>query len=93
MDYRRLRLIEILQRQGRSRREQDAIEKLADHLIGLGVTVQGWIPVEERLPERGQKIIVCSGDSVFAYSFWNKNYASWSNITHWQPMPEPPSKN
>ena len=27
------------------------IEKIADHLIANGVTVQQWIPVTERLPE------------------------------------------
>lgn len=29
----------------------------ADHLIANGVTVQRWIPVTERLPERGEIVI------------------------------------
>ena len=28
-----------------------SIEKIADHLIANGVTIQQWIPVKERLPE------------------------------------------
>ena len=34
---------------------------LADHLIANGVTVQKWIPVNERLPETNNKtmVIVC----------------------------------
>ena len=53
-----------------------------------------WIPVTERLPERGQEVIVYSGDilepTVFAYHFWNKDFASWAHITHWMPLPEAP---
>ena len=33
--------------------------KLADHLIANGVTIQKWISVEERLPEYGEKVLVC----------------------------------
>lgn len=55
-----------------------------------------WISVKERLPERGQEVIVCDGGVqkpiVFAYHFWNQSYASWANITHWMPMPEAPKE-
>lgn len=33
-------------------------EKLADHLLANGVTIQQWIPVSERLPERNGKYMV-----------------------------------
>ena len=32
-------------------------EKIADHLIANGVTVQEWIPVTERLPEEGEYVL------------------------------------
>lgn len=32
-------------------------EKIADHLITNGVTVQSWIPVTERLPETRESIL------------------------------------
>lgn len=55
-----------------------------------------WIPVEERLPQRGQEVIVCSGDylepKVFAYRFWSEKFSSWKGITHWMPMPEMPKE-
>ena len=57
---------------------------------------QRWIPVTERLPERGQEVLVYAGDGhkpeVYAYSFWHKDFASFSRITHWLPLPEPPEK-
>lgn len=34
-------------------------EKIADHLIDNGVTVQEWIPVTERLPDSGTKVMLC----------------------------------
>lgn len=57
---------------------------------------QKWIPVTERLPERGQEVIVYSGGvlspTVFAYHFWNECFDSWARITHWMPLPEPPKE-
>ncbi len=55
-----------------------------------------WIPVTERLPERGQEVIVFSGGylkpNVFAYHFWSSEFNSWQGITHWMPMPEMPKE-
>ena len=34
------------------------IEKLADHLISHGVTVQEWISVNDRLPDDEQEVLV-----------------------------------
>ena len=33
-------------------------ERFADHLISHGVTVQEWIPVTERLPERDKEVLL-----------------------------------
>ncbi len=50
----------------------EAVERLADHLIANGVTVQKWIPVTERLPEQDGKYLVCKnlfGD-VYIKTVW-----------------------
>lgn len=56
-----------------------------------------WIPVKEKLPERGQEVIVFSGGvlkpEIFSYHFWSPEYNSWQNITHWMPMPGAPIVN
>ena len=76
-------------------------EKIADHLIANGVTVQEWIPVEERLPEEKVNCIVyykhayCDNDDYWAIGicFYNgeKFQMDWSyKVTHWMPLPKPP---
>ena len=45
-------------------------EKIADHLIANGVTVQKWIPVSERLPEEDDKYLVYMG--------WGRHY--WCEV-------------
>lgn len=53
-----------------------------------------WIPVTERLPERGAEVIVCSHRTikpvVFATYFWDAEHENWQGITHWMPLPQPP---
>ena len=79
-------------------------EYLADHLIAHGVTVHGWVSVDERLPEcEGSYIVYTERGSIYASHFYTeKRFASgyvreaqWSQrgtvkVTHWMPLPEPP---
>ena len=73
-------------------------EDAADYLIANGVTVQGWIPVSERLPEpltdvlsyRGHKNLI-QEDCVDEKGRWYSEYKyGGANVTHWMPLPEPP---
>lgn len=74
------------------------LDRLADHLLANGVTIQKWIPVTERLPETGKRIIVCRGDKVeqgiyLGVNGWWKVYgANTKAVTHWMPLPEPPKE-
>ena len=77
-------------------------EYLADHLISNGVTVQEWIPVEDRLPEVGGYVVCIAKRNPFSrfmpmVARIEKN--GWVNpiteqyiseVTHWMPMPNPP---
>lgn len=56
-----------------------------------------WISVEERLPDKAGKYIVCTKKNAVyctAFRFFHGRgyFASDSNthITHWMPLPEPP---
>lgn len=55
----REKLIELIQGTPDVKVWPDAGGKIADHLIANGVTVQKWIPVAERLPEKHGGTYVC----------------------------------
>ena len=80
-------------------------EESADHLIANGVTVQEWIPVTERLPDKMGKYI-CQyvfGENT-EYPFYQVLWyftavekphfqhegSMGLRVTHWMPLPEPP---
>ena len=49
-------------------------EKVADYLIDNGVTVQEWIPVTERLPEKYETVLTYDGYSVEPGVFYGNSY-------------------
>ena len=68
---------------------------IADHLIANGVTVQKWIPVTERLPEKGKRVVAYKGYTFLAKIVGNQWFdVEWNcyryGVTHWMPLPEPP---
>ena len=77
-------------------------ERIADLLIANGVTVQEWIPVDERLPEPFVSVLVqmpgeepfptvregfISNDGIWQSAMFRREPGE---VTHWQPMPQPP---
>ena len=59
--------------------------------------LNGWISVNDKLPRCGESVIVTDGvfvcEAFLSISGkWVRNGIGWieSEITHWQPMPEPP---
>ena len=63
-----------------------------------------WIPVTERLPEVGKKVLVHTNGGKVLISSLRKcflkdddlGFVTWSAytkpVTHWMPLPEPPEK-
>lgn len=59
--------------------EQLNNDEIASHLISHGVTVQGWIPVTERLPENDAMVIgytPCDGFMFVGY-YHEENKYDW----------------
>ena len=70
-------------------------EKISDHLIDHGVTVQEWISVKDRLPT----IYDADADNcvLAIHKASNKRYCHWRSVadnpfdfTHWMKTPQPP---
>lgn len=74
-------------------------ERAADYLIAHGVTIQRWIPVDERLPTPFISVLVQMPDEepcptvregfVTNEGIWYTGFFSRlkDEVTHWMPMP------
>lgn len=81
---------------------QDLLREAAD-AIANGVVVREWIPVTERLPEDGVRVLAAHDDGVvrigisrgYFPAVVSKNNAKAfgiAEVTHWMPLPEPPTR-
>ena len=81
----------------------EIVERIADHLIAHGVTVQDWISVDEPPKERGIYQVFLWDKEMERSKVWYGQFTgySWSvydiygdgmrcEVTHWMPIPEPP---
>lgn len=60
--------------------------------------VPRWIPVEERLPEKYQRVLgtCCMGvfEAVYNGKYWRiAEFPPKATITHWMPLPEAPEED
>lgn len=83
-------------------------EEIAENLIAHGVTVQSdmdinaksnWIPVTERLPEVGSRVIargekggvfVVKSEGITTGFGRMDGTSKYRSFTHWMPIPQPP---
>ena len=70
-------------------------EEIVDNLVAHGATVQEWISVKDRLPEKNTSVLASTDKGIvfqclYAYDGWDLWDGNEVNITHWQPMPQPP---
>lgn len=52
----------------------------------------GWIPVEERMPEDGQEVLCCDDTAVYLVEYeadWDAPFGDMDSIIAWRPLPEP----
>ena len=101
MDVRE-KLVKLVKRAITDWKHGDVSEMIADHLIDNGVTVQEWISVKDMMPEAGGYVVCIAKRNPFSrfmpmVARIEKN--GWVNpiteqyiseVTHWQPIPQPP---
>lgn len=80
------------------------LQDAADAMEQLEATVPRWIPVTERLPEAGKRVLCycraniyevmkmrTDGDWVHNDQVYDSTYMG-KFVTHWMPLPEPPKE-
>jgi hypothetical protein len=90
----REKLIELLSVPIYPHEAKSPTEVVADYLLDNGVTIQKWIPLSERKPNRDELVL------VFFEGMRDTNCAiqvqyGWclgGSASHWMPLPEPPKE-
>ena len=73
-------------------------ETVASYLMSHGVTVQEWISVKDRLPEKEGEYITYTDKGEIHFDCFciypNHGTKFWvggnGKVTHWMPLPQPP---
>lgn len=79
---------------------EEKIARIADHLIAHGVTVQGWISVDERIPQNFVSVLGYMTDAgefppvrecyTVGNEFFFPALGDVHPVSHWCEMPQPP---
>lgn len=57
---------------------------------GLSIRRDRWIPVTERLPDEGVRVLVYGGGAVYDARYYAGEWKWQAEVTHWMSLPEPP---
>ena len=67
---------------------------LADYLVKNGVTLQEWIPANDRLPNEPMRCLVYTKRGKYwgyEITYYNQGfYTQYAEAIYWMPLPQPP---
>ena len=71
-------------------------EIYANDFIAHGITLQEWIPVEDRLPDVGFDVLFMCENKCCCVGTYSDTYRDFfsgqfpvKGVTHWMPLPKP----
>ena len=72
----------------------EIVERIADHLIAHGVTVQEWKPISEPPKEKGTYLVCTDNGGVLLGHWygtaWNAGGGANKHLAYWTEKPQPP---
>ena len=73
---------------------EEKINRIADHLIRNGVTVQEWVSANDRLPNEPMRCLVYTKRGKYwgyEITYYNQGfYTQYAEAIYWMPLPQPP---
>lgn len=78
------------------------VEGTIEKIKAEGYTVSKWIKCSEQLPTTRQTILIYDEYEGVCAGYYDSDYAKFRavddifrslNVTHWQPLPEPPKES
>ena len=73
---------------------EDELDRISEREFveqGLAAIMGGWIPVSEQLPPDEVRVLAFDGQDVFESECVCDGWEWGAIVTHWQPLPEPPT--
>ena len=75
---------------------EKTVEDQVERIAIMEAEMQGWISVDEKLPDEYTNVLVVADGKVLFCQMWvygnGEKHFTLSGVTHWMPLPKPPKE-